>query len=166
MAIKSLLLATLILSVASISCKKSKQANKCVEEVASVEEIQGSWTHQYPEKREPNFTHPDQYNKIKFFDDSFLLTVTHRGDELFANGCHEVLWSEYARGSFVLSENNLTLKGIYTDSFFVTKTSGCYNIGAYADSFKTHFCNDTLVLYSLSKKNYTDNFRSASLLKD
>jgi hypothetical protein len=155
-----------LLAVTNIfSCKKTEDG--CDETPVTKENLQGRWTHDYPTKMSPNFTHPDEYNHIQFVNDSFFLEVTHRGDYIDASGCDKIYWKEYARGTFNIMDKNLHYSGVYTDSNFAIKTGGCYHIGQYVDSFKAHHCNNYLVLYSLSlSRGYSDSYRLANMVKE
>jgi len=145
---KSVLIVALILSATIFSCKKEK-ADGCGDVAVTKTNIQGKWKHDYP-NYEPDLSHPDEYNQIRFVNDSFFLAVTHRSDMLDTGGCHMILWTEYAKGTFVVSNNTkLLLTGIYTEADYTEKISGCYNIGTYKSIFSIKFCNNYLVLYDL-----------------
>ena len=135
-------------AIATISACKKQETDGCSTNAVSTSSVQGNWKHNYP-KLEPDFSHPDQYNFMRFVGDSFYLAVTHRSDILRQNGCHEVLWTEYAKGNYSLASDRLYFTGIYTEENYSEKTGGCYNIGKYVDSFTIKSCNQNLVLYGL-----------------
>lgn len=85
---------------------------------------------------------------------------------LYANGCNEVLWTEYAKGKYNLTPGRLYFNGIYTEADYSEKTGGCYNIGAYADSFSVKYCNSYLVLYGLSPALSNSVDRTINLAKE
>lgn len=144
------------------ACKKhGEDCNTTLDKAA----VLGTWKHDYP-KLEPDFTHPDEYNRIKFTSDSFFLAVTHRGDMLHANGCNEVLWTEYARGVYRLSPGKVFFEGIYTEADYTEKTGGCYNTGAYIDSFTIRKCDQYLVMYDLDPHQSNSVDRNINMLKE
>lgn len=116
-------IATLGMSVAISSCKKEK--TNCVSKTISQENLQGKWKHDY-RIDEPDFSHPDEYNSIISYNDSFQFTVTHRSDMLMPDGCDETLWTEYAKGKIAIQSNgDVYFEGLYCESDFSIKTSGC-----------------------------------------
>ncbi|MEO6832390.1 MAG: hypothetical protein ABI169_09310 [Chitinophagaceae bacterium] len=162
-----LLFTILVLGASTVlfSCKKS--GDDCKEKPVTKENIQGRWYHDYPTKMAPDFTHPDQYNHIRYVDDSFFLEVTHRGDSFDTAGCNKIYWKEFAKGVYNISDNKLYYSGIYTEADFTVKTDGCYHIGSYADSVKISYCSNYLVLYSLRlSMGYPDSYRTANMLKE
>jgi len=87
--------------------------------------LQGKWKHDY-RIDEPDFSHPDEYNSIISYNDSFQFTVTHRSDMLMPDGCDETLWTEYAKGKIAIQSNgDVYFEGLYCESDFSIKTSGC-----------------------------------------
>lgn len=147
-----------------MACKK-KTNDGCKETLVTKEFLQGKWKHDYP-NYDRDLSYPDNYKYMKFYEDSFFWEVNHRSDMRFNNGCDKVNWTEYAKGVFEIKNSKLYFTGIYTDSNYIEKTGGCYNIGAYADSFSLKYCNNILNLYNLKLIYYTDEFRTANMTKN
>ena len=143
-----LLVSAAFISTTISACKK-QETDGCSTEAVSTSRMQGNWKHNYP-KLEPDFSHPDQYNQMRFVGDSFYLTVTHRSDIIYMNGCNDGI--EHAKGRYHLAPGKLYFNGIYTEANYAEKTSGCYNIGEYADSFSIKICKQNLVLFGLDPR--------------
>lgn len=154
-----MLLPIAILALAS--CKKKG----CSESPVTKEKLQGKWVHDYP-KREADFTQPDEYNFMRFEGDSFFLMVSHQSDMMFMNGCNQVHWSEYVKGVYKIASSKLLLHGVYTEPDFSIKTSGCYNIGAYENTFNASFCNAEMQLREVAPKVSYPNYDYAKMVKE
>jgi hypothetical protein len=72
------------------------------------------------------------------------------------DSCHAMIYSEYIKGSFEIKKGRLILKGIYTDNNFNEKTTGCFHIGKYEDSFDYSFDDEKLIIneQSVLKKTW------------
>lgn len=155
--------ATLWVATTLFSCKKK---DSCGDTEVTRSNVQGDWKHEYP-KYEPDLSYPDEYNHIRFIDDSFFLAVTHRSDILDTGGCDRILWTEYAKGTFVISNaSKLLLTGIYTEADYSEKKGGCYNTGTYKSIFSIKFCNSYLVLFDLNPYLSTAVDRDIKLLRN
>lgn len=159
-----LIIATLGMSVAITSCKKEDV--KCKKQATTTQNIQGKWKHEH-RVHEPSTSQPDNYLNIEFSNDSFKLAVEHYSDIMRVDGCHELTWQEYAKGTFKIENEMLYFSGVYCEIDYSVKTEGCYNIGAFNDTFQVSFCNDTLKMYALAQKKqyYPEIYRIVDLIK-
>lgn len=93
---------------------------------------------------------------FKFTCDSFYVTLkTIARANIYPDSCYNNgLWLEYAKGIYVIRNDTLILKGVYTKSNFKQKISGCYRTGTYNPAFKINDkYNNTIALQNL--QNHT-----------
>ena len=160
------LIAMLGMSIAISSCKKASVV-RCSEKIITNQSLQGLWNQNH-KSHEPSTSQPDNYLNMTFSNDSFRLAVEHYSDIMKVDGCNEVIWQEYAKETYKLDNGYLYFSGIYCEHDYTEKTSGCYNIGAFKDTFRVSLCNDTLKMYALSnnKQNYPEIYRTVNMLKE
>lgn len=162
MAIKQLILASFLLSVASISCKKKE--NRCPIINATQENLQGTWKHQYDVSKVEDITLPNEYEYLHFRGDSFYVKINHVSDFISQAGCNYFFWSDYVRGTYSINGTKLLLKGIYTEMDYMTnRTDTCYKRGVYMDSFSANFCKEQLHLEWLKAITHYDEEKNIFL---
>ncbi len=99
------------------------------------EYLQGIW-------QENKIEYQDQLlqytaHTFKFSCDSFYITFNTKSkvniypDSCFNNG----IWTEYAKGGYVVQNDTLFLSGTYAKSNFKQKISGCYRNGQYLETY-------------------------------
>ncbi|WP_374166003.1 fumarate hydratase [Arcticibacter sp. MXS-1] len=119
-----------IIIIAAVSCR----FNPNVQGRGS-QEFQGVWNGE-PAKFQDSLLQYSRHS-FKFTCDSFYATISTRskinyyGDECFNKGT----WVEYAKGTYVRSNDTLYLVGTFTKSDFRQKLAGCYRIGQYLPTF-------------------------------
>ncbi|MBC7912971.1 MAG: fumarate hydratase [Pyrinomonadaceae bacterium] len=97
--------------------------------------LQGLWEEEKFDFQDSllQFTH----HKFRFTCDSVYVTLNtitkanYYPDSCFNNG----KWTEYAKGTYVISNDTLYIIGTFTKSNFKQKLSGCYRIGQYLPTF-------------------------------
>jgi len=102
---------------------------------------------------------------MKFENDSFFMVAKHQTDSPTVD-CPEVSWIEYTKGAFTMSSSVIYLQGVYTDSNYLVKTSGCHNIGVYNDSFIVDFCKPLLKLTWTSPGPVPETYRTIDMYKE
>jgi len=157
-----LLIAALVLSAAIFSCKKK---DNCEDTMISKEKLQGNWKENSSRYGAAAFRFRPEYLLMKFENDSFFIEMKSQTDAPTIS-CPDTSWIEYTKGVFTRENSTLLLKGIYTDSNHVIKTSGCHHIGAYNDSFKVDFCKPVLKLTWTSPGAVPETYRTIDMYKE
>ena len=95
-------------------------------------------------------------HSVKFNCDSFYITfLTKSKVDIYPDSCYNKgVWTEFAKGGYVVQNDTLFLSGTFAKSDFKQKISGCFRNGQYLESFiiKKH-SNDSLYLESLQQHN-------------
>lgn len=153
---KKLLLAALLFSAASISCKKKE--NTCAVLNPTQENLHGTWKHQYDDaSKVDDITLPNEYEYLQFRADSFYVKINHRGDFISPAGCNYRFWSDYVKGKYTINGTKLLFTGIYTEMDYMTpRLDTCYKRGVYTDSFAASFCKEQLHLEWLHAITYNE----------
>lgn len=167
---KNLIALLSILIIIGSSCHKTR-VNECmIRSIRSIDLV-GNWTHAYKSSESDSTVQPDYFQFIEFQYDSFKITVTHYNDKLDPDCEEEGDQTEYIKGTMYLAGNQIYFDGDYCNADFSIKTDGCYNIGAYADTFSV-IClsNEVLKLYANSyaksqKFFHSEEFRNITLVK-
>jgi hypothetical protein len=114
-------------------------------------ELAGSWHDNRPKE---NVFAGTRYD-FSFQPDSFTLVLRQWSDAVDTN-CQRSDYKEYVKGSYVFTTSNnvLSINGLYTDSLFQEKTSGCYSVGQYKRDFKVVKKCSTLELDEIGNLSY------------
>lgn len=134
-----LVVAALSAATTLCSCKKENK-----EIAASIENIQGSWKHEY--NIEPDLTMPPEFELIKFINDSFYLKYNW-STEFLTPKCPEGKGTNYVKGKFEIREGKLYFNGVFTTEDYIVNvdSSGCLSVGTWADSFKISLPNNNVI---------------------
>jgi len=144
------------------SCKKGKENII----PATKQNIQGSWKHDYPYSLiELYYNPPGEYELIKFSNDSFYMIGRTRTELLLEENCYQSTWLSYIKGVYSLKDSKLYFKGVYTTPEFEEKTSGCFGVGNYSDSFRISLNGKNLELYVLFSGKIPEDFRNIKMYK-
>ena len=127
---KAVVLCTLLSLLLALSCRKKTE---CPPVNIVKTELTGSW---HDSRSKENAFAGTRYD-FTFQPDSFTLVLRQWSDEIDTT-CPRSEYREYVKGAyeFTRSNNVLSIAGVYTDSLFREKTSGCYSIGQYKRDFK------------------------------
>lgn len=161
MANKKFLITALALSAVIFSCKKK---DSCEDTTISKDKLQGNWKENPSRYGTTAFRFRPEYLLMKIENDSFFIEMKSKTDAPTIS-CPDTSWIEYAKGVFLLGNSTLYLRGIYTDSNHVIKTSGCHHIGTYNDSFKVDFCKPILKLIWTSPGAVPETYRTIDMYK-
>lgn len=82
-------------------------------------------------------------HKFKFSCDSFYVDLTtHSKVNYYEEACfNKGIWKEYAKGTYLVRNDTLFLKGTFTKANYKQKVSGCYRNGQYISNFKLKSIN-------------------------
>lgn len=77
-------------------------------------------------------------HRLKFTCDSFYVDfTTHSKENYYEDSCfNNGIWKEYAKGTYQVKNDTLTLVGDFTKANYKQKVSGCYRTGRYINEFK------------------------------
>ena len=91
--------------------------------------------------------------------DSFRAVFMQWSDMVSAGPCPTDEFKEYAKGSYQLNYNTISLNGFFTDSSFNGIASGCYRTGPFHQEFKIHLECESLRLNPVGNQSPTYTIR-------
>ncbi len=114
------------------SCNKK---DKCPSQSATKEELQGHW--QQPPSNSTGLNFAGNEYEYFFDQDSFKMIRYHFDDVIHdEHGCYNLSFYEYAKGVYNIVGDSVYFDGVFTQSDYSKKDSGCYHIGAYNEKFR------------------------------
>lgn len=117
-----------------ISCHKSK-----------ISHLIGEWNQETYNSLAPgNIVY--SYSFKLFCDQTFYMARKVNRGSPSNDVCKSIVYYEYAKGKFDVKKGKFVLNGTFTDSLYIDKTSGCYSIGRYSETFNYRFENDKLII--------------------
>jgi hypothetical protein len=123
------------------SCKKPKA--ECVGGPVTKTQLNGKFSqYGYRNIREP-FKSSTRH-RFLFYGDSFKLEKHNFVTMPTPDSCKATEFYEFAKGAWSLDGNKLTVRGIYTDQNYQTKSSTCFSSGSFEYPYGAFNCNDTL----------------------
>lgn len=98
--------------------------------------LQGRWNQDSVAHAEKLLSYTQ--HQFKFSCDSFYVDITtHAKVNYYEEACfNNGLWKEYAKGTYVVRNDTLFLRGTFTKANYKQKVSGCYRNGQYLVNFK------------------------------
>lgn len=154
---------TIIMCLGICSCKK----DEVICEPVTYENLQGKWQHDMDEYK-LTYDHilPPVFS-LDFVSDSFYMTIKQfSGIVSDSAGCGYLSWTEFTKGTYTINNNDIMLDGVYCESDFSVKKSGCYSIGYFEATFRTSICKSRLHMIWLRAAGEPLSGREIIMIKD
>ena len=132
----------------TIACNKKSE---CPPYNISKDELHGAWKDTRPTQDMFAGTRYD----FTFQEDTSFTLVLHQWNDAIDINCPFNPYKEYVKGTyqFTTSNNVLSVSGIYTDSLYNEKTSGCFSVGKFSRDYKVVRKCNTLELDEVGNRS-------------
>ena len=146
---KALLCCVVLTSWLITACSKKSE---CPPYNISKEELHGAWK---DNRSTEDMLAGTRYDFTFQQDTAFTLILTQWNDAIDIN-CPYTPYQEYVKGTYQYSTSNnvLSVSGIYTDSLYNEKTSGCFSIGKFRRDYKVVRKCNTLELDEIGNQSH------------